>query len=67
MIDFHYPETDVHDQQHQALVAQLSNLITRFEQGDELQSLQMIKDWLLRHIEHADKPLGAYLASKGAN
>lgn len=65
MADYDFPDADAHNQQHQDLVAQLANLIARFEQGDELQSLQIIKEWLLKHIEHADKPLGAYLVSKG--
>jgi hypothetical protein len=27
--------------------------------------LQTIKDWLMGHIQHADKPLGAFLVARG--
>lgn len=65
MLEHDYPERTRHDREHQELLDQAKQLADRFEAGDELKLLQSIKDWLIGHIQHADKPLGAYLSSRG--
>jgi diguanylate cyclase (GGDEF)-like protein/hemerythrin-like metal-binding protein/PAS domain S-box-containing protein len=60
---FGYPQEDDHRKQHATLVHELQVIATEFNQGAELSLLQSIKDWLLGHIQNADKPLGTYLTS----
>jgi diguanylate cyclase (GGDEF)-like protein/hemerythrin-like metal-binding protein/PAS domain S-box-containing protein len=61
-----YPQMDEHKTQHENLVHELQEIAAEFSQGAELRLLQSIKDWLLGHIQHADKPLGVYLTSRKA-
>jgi len=63
MVRYGYPQVDEHKRQHVNLVLELQGIAAEFNQGAELRLLQSIKDWLLGHIQHADKPLGAYLTS----
>jgi diguanylate cyclase (GGDEF)-like protein/hemerythrin-like metal-binding protein/PAS domain S-box-containing protein len=58
-----YPHLEEHKKQHVHLVQELQEIAAEFKQGAELRLLQAIKDWLLGHIQKADKPLGAYLKS----
>jgi len=61
----HYPGLDAHNSQHVHLTEQLTEIFDRFELGDEMRLLQTTKDWLMGHIQNADKPLGAFLIEKG--
>jgi diguanylate cyclase (GGDEF)-like protein/hemerythrin-like metal-binding protein/PAS domain S-box-containing protein len=63
MARYGYPQVDEHKKQHVNLVHELQVIAAEFTQGAELRLLQSIKDWLLGHIQHADKPLGVYLTS----
>jgi hemerythrin len=63
MARYGYPQVDEHKRQHVGLVHELQVIAAEFTQGAELRLLQSIKDWLLGHIQHADKPLGVYLTS----
>lgn len=65
MAEHHYPGQDAHDSQHAHLTGQLTEIFDRFEPGDEMRLLQTTKDWLMGHIQNADKPLGAFLMGKG--
>ena len=67
MLEHGFPERESHAGQHVQLLEELRRIAGRFEPGDELRLLQTSKDWLLGHIMHADKALGAYLSAKGAN
>jgi hemerythrin-like metal-binding protein len=50
--------------QHENLVHELQVDCRRVQPGcGTAAMLQSIKDWLLGHIQHADKPLGTYLTS----
>jgi diguanylate cyclase (GGDEF)-like protein/hemerythrin-like metal-binding protein/PAS domain S-box-containing protein len=65
MVEHQFPGQEQHDAQHTQLADQLAEIFGRFEPGDEIRLLQTTKDWLMGHIQHADKPLGAYLLHKG--
>jgi len=65
MVEHQYPDCAAHDAQHEHLAAQLSEIISRFEPGDELRLLQTTKDWLMGHIVNSDKPMCAFLRSQG--
>lgn len=58
-----YPDLAAHNRQHQELLTQVGQLVGRFEAGDELKLLQVIKDWLIGHIQHADRELGTFLSA----
>ncbi len=62
MVRYEYPGLAAHAQDHQTLLEDAALLAEEFSKGNELLVLQTIKDWLLGHIEGADKPLGAFLA-----
>lgn len=59
-----YPAKASHEQAHQALLNELGQLASQLDAGNELLLLQTLKDWLLHHIEHPDRPLGAYAADR---
>ena len=65
MVKHQYPGLAAHDSQHVHLTEQLTEIFNRFEPGDEMRLLQTTKDWLMGHIQNADKPLGAFLLEKG--
>jgi diguanylate cyclase (GGDEF)-like protein/hemerythrin-like metal-binding protein/PAS domain S-box-containing protein len=64
MAHYDYPGMDEHQKQHVSLLRELQDITEQFSQGAELRLLQSIKDWLIVHIQHTDKPLGAYLQSR---
>lgn len=57
-----YPAREAHEQSHTDLLDELGQMRASLTSGGELLVLQTIKDWLLHHIEHADRPLAAYVA-----
>ena len=65
MSEYGYPENAQHDQEHARLMDEIIRITADIHEGTDLLALQTIKDWLVSHIEHADKPLGTYLAAKG--
>ena len=60
-----YRGIDGHKLAHKRLVDEVIFFKTRAHQGIELLTLQAVKDWLFRHIEHEDKAMGAYLVKRG--
>lgn len=60
-----YPDQRHHEHEHALLVDEAMRLRARLDEGGELLALQIIKDWLLDHIAHSDKPLAKYLISQG--
>ncbi len=65
MLQHGYTDTTAHLQEHSQLLNKLGDLATQSAQGNDLLILQTIKDWLIGHIQHADKPLGAFLVAQG--
>ncbi|MBY0464220.1 MAG: hemerythrin family protein, partial [Burkholderiales bacterium] len=61
MAQVNYPAREAHEQAHTALLDELGQLKANVSSGGELLVLQTVKDWLLNHIEHADRPLGAFV------
>jgi diguanylate cyclase (GGDEF)-like protein/hemerythrin-like metal-binding protein len=67
MLKHGYTDSTTHQHEHQLLLRKLGDLATQTDQGNDLLILQTIKDWLMIHIEHADKPLGAFLVAQGVH
>jgi diguanylate cyclase (GGDEF)-like protein/hemerythrin-like metal-binding protein len=67
MLKHGYAESDAHQHEHTQLLHKLGDLATQADQGNDLLILQTIKDWLVSHIQHADKPLGAFLVAQGVH
>ena len=67
MLQHGYAESTSHLHEHMQLLHKLGDLATQTDQGNDLLILQTIKDWLMGHIQHADKPLGAFLVSRGVH
>lgn len=67
MADSAYPALAEHKREHGKLLEEISLLRQRFEAGESIYSLQVLQflsDWLSRHINATDRPLGEYLASR---
>jgi hemerythrin-like metal-binding protein len=65
MLQHGFAEMAAHTQEHAQLLRKLAELAAQTAQGNDLLILQTIKDWLMGHIQHADKPLGAFLVARG--
>ena len=65
MEQYGYSEIARHDAEHDQLVKEAAHLQNGLSHGGELLALQSIKDWLLNHIQYADRPLGRFLIGKG--
>jgi diguanylate cyclase (GGDEF)-like protein/hemerythrin-like metal-binding protein/PAS domain S-box-containing protein len=65
MAESNYLETDNHRRAHEHLVSEMKYLKARFSQGGELSVLQSLKDWLVKHINAADKSMGIFLNNQG--
>jgi len=67
MVQYAYPATTVHDHEHQRLLEELTRMSSETTPGNELLILQRVKDWLLDHINAADRQLGHYLVRHGCH
>lgn len=59
-----YPDQRHHEHEHALLVDEAMRMRARLDEGGELLVLQVIKDWLLDHIAHSDKPLANFLITQ---
>ena len=67
LMDKHdYPEKGIHKSEHRRLIEEAHYLKDKLAQGGELLVLQSLKDWLLAHTIHVDKPFIEYLHRHGA-
>lgn len=63
-----YPETDAHRARHMEFRARMRGLEWRREVAPHsvgLELLEYLRDWLVQHIGHEDRKLGAFLVSQG--
>lgn len=67
MMEFGFVEINQHDKEHGLLISQIRALSKQIDQGSELLMLQTIKDWLLVHILHSDKPLANFIKLRGGS
>jgi diguanylate cyclase (GGDEF)-like protein/hemerythrin-like metal-binding protein/PAS domain S-box-containing protein len=65
MVDYQYPDANAHDHEHGQLTRELALIVQKKSQNGDLLVLQRIKDWLLTHIQTADKALGQFLNAQG--
>lgn len=65
-----YPVLDTHKQEHTYYVAKIKSISNRDIDGDQLQAIQDIVDflsqWISSHIVFEDRKYAAYLKEKGA-
>jgi hemerythrin len=63
-----YPGLAAHKLKHQVLIAEIEELLTRFENGDltlNNRSLNFLGYWFNAHTEHDDLPYGVWLNAHG--
>jgi hemerythrin len=60
-----YPNFHAHKFAHAGLLSEVKHYGARLDRGGGMVALQSIKDWLVDHIETADKAMGAYLNRPG--
>ena len=64
---FGYPECEHHKRQHAELVERVEELKRRYEQGSVsvvLETLQLLRSWLVEHIKQCDKRYRSFFADK---
>ena len=69
MAEYNYPDKESHMKLHRDFIAEIKNLESRYDSGEEIMGvnvLEFLKDWLSDHIMKIDTKLGAFLESKGA-
>ena len=67
MDTYDYPGRKIHVGEHDYLIQEVERITADFHQGSELLMLQTIKDWLLGHVQTADRELGRYLDERGVS
>ncbi|HRK39969.1 MAG TPA: bacteriohemerythrin [Burkholderiaceae bacterium] len=67
MAAVNYPGRPEHEQAHAHLLGELVQMQARLSEDGEELLLQTLKDWLMHHIEHSDRALGAYVAGLSEN
>ena len=64
-----YPEAAAHKKLHDDLTGQVLALQKRYKDGDKaalsVEVLKFLKNWLITHIQGADKEYGPHLAHQG--
>jgi hemerythrin-like metal-binding protein len=63
-----YSESQVHKNEHSALIEQVKNLQQKVKNGDFMISVEVmhfLKDWLIQHILKTDKAYAGFLKEKG--
>ncbi len=63
-----YPGTSRHQDLHRALVGQVADVVTRFNAGQPVMTMQVmdfLEGWLVEHIMAEDYRLAEYLRGKG--
>lgn len=65
MVQYQYPDLRAHDAEHGQLTSELRQIVQKRGREGDLLVLQKIKDWLMQHIQVADKALGRFLSDKG--
>ncbi len=62
-----YPELASHHKTHEAFVAEVVAMLGRTGSGDTIDAtslLEVLKEWLVRHIQGTDKKYSAYFAQR---
>jgi diguanylate cyclase (GGDEF)-like protein/hemerythrin-like metal-binding protein/PAS domain S-box-containing protein len=67
MVAHQYPGTTAHDLEHTQLTHELRGIVQKRGHEGDLLVLQKIKDWLVRHIQTADRALGHFLNQGGVH
>ncbi len=63
-----FPELPAHKLQHEALLKDVGNFVSRVNKGENVDLIELmsfLKNWLLVHIKNSDKKYGAWLNAKG--
>jgi hemerythrin len=67
LMKFNYPDFDAHVQEHQKFIKEVEWLIVKYDQnqGDvNIEMLNFLKEWLVKHILVADKAYSSLLKGK---
>jgi len=70
MSKYGYPDFEAHKAQHQKMIDKVDDLLAAYQQRPESamkDTLDFLKQWLIRHINGTDKQYSDYLLSKGVH
>jgi hemerythrin len=59
-----FPALEAHKQQHQAMIDEVGNLVSEYQQNADVtieKTIIYLKEWLIRHINGTDKEYGGFL------
>jgi len=60
-----YPDTQAHVTEHAQLITEVQQIVQMRGREGDLLVLQRVKDWLITHIQGADRALGQFLNHNG--
>lgn len=62
-----YPECDAHMAQHNTFTHDITGLLERYNKGEtvSVEALELLKEWLLKHIMKTDMAYVPFLKGKG--
>jgi hemerythrin-like metal-binding protein len=70
MSQYGYPDFEAHKAQHQKMINKVDELLSAYEERPESamqDTLDFLKQWLIRHINGTDKQYSEFLLGKGAH
>ena len=70
MRQYGYPDFEAHKAQHQKMIDKVNDLLAEYEKHPEnamKDTLDFLKQWLIRHINGTDKQYSDFLLSKGVH
>jgi len=66
--EYGFPHTEAHEKEHQALVQAVVEFKARFDAGEasiNMELMNFLKDWLIKHILGSDKRYSKFLRERG--
>jgi hemerythrin len=66
---YQYTDAQAHKALHDKFTASVMDLLTKFEDGEDLgkEVLDLVKNWLINHIQRTDKEYAAFLKAHGVS
>ncbi|WP_198264333.1 bacteriohemerythrin [sulfur-oxidizing endosymbiont of Gigantopelta aegis] len=68
MADNGYEDLEAHKQQHKRFISKINDFIIQYKSDSDItivDTLQFLKEWLIKHINGTDKEYGKVLNDKG--
>lgn len=70
MEKYEFPGLDAHKQQHQAMIDEVSRLISAYQESPDVtieKTIRYLQEWLIKHINGTDKEYSGFLYKKNVH